>query len=304
MDAAIISSNRLKMLEAEGIYIIREVLATFRRPVLLYSVGKDSSVLLHLLKKACSPGKPVIPLLHIDTLWKFREMIEFRDSEAARHGVEMLVYTNPHGVSAGVGPITHGSRVHTDIMKTQALKQALNRWGFDAAIGGARRDEDRARAKERFISFRGNFHQWDPKSQRPELWRSFHMRISPGESVRAFPLSNWTELDVWNYIRQEGIEVVPLYFASRRPVVEREGELIVVDDDRLDVSPSEEVLIKRVRFRTIGCYPLTGAIESDACDVNSIISEIVSLGTSERVGRLIDRDERGSMERKKKEGYF
>lgn len=294
----------LRRLEAESIHIIREVAAERAHPVLLYSIGKDSAVLLHLAMKAFYPGKPPFPLLHIDTLWKFREMIAFRDALPARLGVELRVHTNPDGVAAGVNPITHGSAVHTDIMKTQALKQALDKWGFDAAFGGARRDEEKSRAKERVYSFRDRSHQWDPKNQRPELWNLYNNKINKGESIRVFPLSNWTELDVWQYIHLENIPIVPLYFADVRPVVERDGTLIMVDDERMRLRPGEEPMMKRVRFRTLGCYPLTGAVESSATTLPEIIEEMLLARNSERQGRVIDHDETGSMEQKKREGYF
>ena len=296
--------NHLDRLEAESLHILREVAAEFRNPVMLYSIGKDSSVLLHLLLKAFAPARPPIPLLHIDTGWKFREMIAFRDRRAAETGVELLRHTNPEGLREGVNPITHGAAVHTDIMKTQALKQALDKHGFDAAIGGARRDEEKSRAKERIFSFRTAQHRWDPKNQRPELWNLYNGRVHPGESVRVFPLSNWTELDIWLYIQREGIEVVPLYFAAERPVVERDGALIMVDDERLPLRPGEVPQRRRVRFRTLGCYPLTGAIESQADTLEAVIAEMVAARTSERQGRVIDHDPAASMEKKKQEGYF
>jgi sulfate adenylyltransferase subunit 2 len=295
--------SHLDRLEAESIHIFREVAAQFARPVMMYSVGKDSSVLLHLLLKAFHPAPPPIPLLHVDTGWKFREMIAFRDRRAAETGCTLLTHTNPDGLAQGVGPISHGASVHTDVMKTQALKQALNLHGFDAAIGGARRDEEKSRAKERIFSFRNAQHRWDPKNQRPELWNLYNGRIHKGESVRVFPLSNWTELDVWLYIRREGIPVVPLYFAAERPVVERDGALIMVDDARLPVEDGE-VRMRRVRFRTLGCYPLTGAIESDAATLDAVIEEMLAARTSERQGRVIDHDPGASMEKKKAEGYF
>ena len=298
------TSSHLDRLEAESIHIFREVAAEFRRPVMMYSIGKDSSVLLHLLLKAFAPARPPIPLLHIDTGWKFREMIAFRDRRAAETGVELLRHTNPEGLREGVNPITHGAAVHTDIMKTQALKQALDKHGFDAAIGGARRDEEKSRAKERIFSFRTAQHRWDPKNQRPELWNLYNGRVHPGESVRVFPLSNWTELDIWLYIQREGIEVVPLYFAAERPVVERDGALIMVDDERLPLRPGEVPQRRRVRFRTLGCYPLTGAIESQADTLEAVIAEMVAARTSERQGRVIDHDPAASMEKKKQEGYF
>ncbi len=296
--------SHLDRLESESIHIIREVAAEFGRPVMLYSVGKDSAVLLHLALKAFAPGKPQFPLLHVDTTWKFREMIRFRDETAARHGLDLIVHVNRDGVARGIGPLSHGSRVHTDVMKTEALRQALDRHGFDAAIGGARRDEESSRAKERVFSFRNDSHRWDPKSQRPELWTIYNTRIAPGESVRVFPLSSWTELDIWHYIRREGIRVVPLYFAARRPIVRRGNLLIMVDDDRLPLAAGEMATERLVRFRTLGCYPLTGAIESGASTVDDVIAELVNGSRSEREGRAIDSDQVGSMERKKQEGYF
>ncbi len=296
--------DHLDRLEAESIYILREVLANFAKPVMLYSIGKDSTVLLHLLKKACAPALPPMPLLHVDTLWKFSEMTEFRDEQALLSRMRLLVHVNPLGVEAGISPITHGSHVHTDVMKTQALRQALDKWKFDAAIGGARRDEDRSRAKERIFSFRNADHSWDPRHQRPELWDTYGTRLGPGESVRVFPLSNWTELDVWEYIKQEGIKVVPLYFSAVRPVVKRGGALIMVDDARLPLAPGEVPALLRVRFRTLGCYPLTGAIESNADSLEKIIAEVSASSFSERQGRLIDSDPAASMEKKKREGYF
>jgi sulfate adenylyltransferase subunit 2 len=295
--------SHLDRLEAEAIEIFREVAAEFRRPVMLYSVGKDSSVLLHLLQKAFAPAPPPIPLLHVDTGWKFREMIAFRDRRAAETGARLLTHTNPEGLAQGINPITHGATVHTDVMKTQALRQALERFEVDAAIGGARRDEERSRAKERIFSFRSAEHRWDPKNQRPELWNLYNARIRKGESVRAFPLSNWTELDVWLYVYREKIPLPSLYFAAERPVVERDGALIVVDDERLPVAAGE-VRTRRVRFRTLGCYPLTGAIESDADSLEAILVEMLATRSSERQGRVIDHDPSASMERKKQEGYF
>jgi sulfate adenylyltransferase subunit 2 len=294
----------LRRLEAESIHIMREVAAEFSNPVMLYSIGKDSSVMLHLAMKAFYPGKPPFPLLHVDTTWKFREMIAFRDATAERLGLKLIVHTNRSGLEAGVNPFSHGSAAYTAIMKTEALKEALSRHRFDAVFGGARRDEEKSRAKERIFSFRSANHAWDPKNQRPELWRLYNGRIRPGESIRVFPLSNWTELDIWHYIEQEGIPVVPLYFAARRPVVEREGQLIMVDDDRLPLLPGEKPQLKFVRFRTLGCYPLTAAVESTAATVSEVISEMFRVRTSERAGRLIDHDEAGSMEKKKREGYF
>ena len=296
--------THLDRLEAESIHIFREVAAEFSNPVMLYSVGKDSSVLLHLLRKAFYPAKPPIPLLHVDTLWKFREMIAFRDSLPERFGIDVRVYTNPEGVAQGISPFTHGSAVHTDVMKTQALRQALDHYRFDAAIGGARRDEEKSRAKERVFSFRSAEHRWDPKNQRPELWNIYNTRVHKGESVRAFPLSNWTELDIWLYIYREQIPVVPLYFAAPRPVVERDGALIMVDDDRLPLAPGEVPQQRSVRFRTLGCYPLTGAVESTADSLEAVIAEMLVARTSERQGRVIDQDPGASMEKKKQEGYF
>ena len=298
------SLSHLDRLEAESIHILREVAAEFRNPVLLYSVGKDSSVLLHLLLKAFAPARPPIPLLHVDTRWKFREMIAFRDRRVAETGTELRVHINPDGIAREIGPISHGATVHTDVMKTQGLKQALDQYGFDAAIGGARRDEEKSRAKERVFSFRNDKHRWDPKRQRPELWNVYNARIDKGESVRAFPLSNWTELDIWLYIYREGIPVVPLYFAAERPVVERDGALIMVDDERLPLHDGEVPQLKKVRFRTLGCYPLTGAIESEADTLEKIIAEMLVATQSERQGRVIDQDPTASMEKKKLEGYF
>jgi sulfate adenylyltransferase subunit 2 len=297
-------ASHLDRLEAESLYILREVAAAFRNPVMLYSVGKDSSVLLHLLLKAFAPARPPIPLLHVDTTWKFREMIEFRDRRAAETGVELRVHTNPDGIAQGIGPVTHGATVHTDVMKTQALKQALDKHRFDAAIGGARRDEEKSRAKERVFSFRNRHHGWDPKNQRPELWNLYNTRIDAGESVRVFPLSNWTELDIWLYIYRENIPVPSLYFAAERPVVERDGALIMVDDERFPLLDGEVPAMRRVRFRTLGCYPLTGAIDSDADTLEKIIAEMLVATTSERQGRVIDHDPSASMEKKKREGYF
>ena len=296
--------SHLDRLEAESIHILREVAAEFRNPVLLYSVGKDSSVLLHLLLKAFAPARPPIPLLHVDTRWKFREMIAFRDRRAAETGVDLRVHINPDGIARDIGPITHGATVHTDVMKTQGLKQALDHYRFDAAIGGARRDEEKSRAKERVFSFRNEKHRWDPKNQRPELWNCYNGRIDKGESIRVFPLSNWTELDVWQYIHLEKIPVVPLYFAKPRPVVERDGTLLMVDDDRMPLNPGEVPEMRWVRFRTLGCYPLTGAVESRAETLLDIIQEMLVSRTSERQGRVIDHDQSASMERKKQEGYF
>ena len=296
--------SHLDRLEAESIHILREVASGFTNPVMMYSVGKDSSVLLHLLVKAFYPARPPIPLLHVDTGWKFGEMIAFRDRRAAETGTELHVHTNADGVAQGIGPVSHGATVHTDIMKTQALKQALDKWGFDAAIGGARRDEEKSRAKERIFSFRSAQHRWDPKNQRPELWNLFNTRIHKGESVRVFPISNWTELDVWLYIFRENIPVPSLYFARERPVVERDGALIMVDDERLPLRDGEVPMMKKVRFRTLGCYPLTGAIESEAETLEAIIAEMLVATTSERQGRAIDHDPTASMEKKKREGYF
>ena len=298
------NQSHLDRLEADSIHILREVAAEFRNPVMLYSIGKDSSVLLHLLLKAFAPGRPPIPLLHVDTTWKFREMIAFRDRRAAETGCALHVHINPDGVAQGIGPISHGATVHTDVMKTQALKQALDQGGYDAAIGGARRDEERSRAKERVFSFRSAQHRWDPKNQRPELWNLYNARIHKGESVRVFPLSNWTELDIWLYIYRENIEVPSLYFASERLVVERDGALIMVDDERLPLRDGEQPMRKKVRFRTLGCYPLTGAIESDADSIEAVIAEMLQARTSERQGRVIDHDPGASMEKKKQEGYF
>ncbi|UFI05879.1 sulfate adenylyltransferase subunit CysD [Roseibium aggregatum] len=296
--------SNLKRLEAESIHIIREVAAEFSNPVMLYSIGKDSGVMLHLAMKAFYPSKPPFPLLHVDTNWKFRDMITFRDETAARLGMDLIVHTNPEGLEKNIGPFSHGSSVHTHIMKTEALKQALNKYGFDAAFGGARRDEEKSRAKERVFSFRNSNHGWDPKNQRPELWNLYNARVAKGESIRAFPLSNWTELDIWQYILTEDIPMVPLYFAAKRPVVNRDGMLIMVDDDRMKLQPGEEIEEKMVRFRTLGCYPLTGAIESDADTLPAIVREMLIARTSERQGRLIDKDESASMEKKKREGYF
>ena len=296
--------GHLDALEAESIHIFREVAASFRRPVMLYSIGKDSSVLLHLLRKAFYPARPPIPLLHVDTTWKFREMIAFRDQVAVAGDVQLLVYINEEGVRQGISPLVHGATVHTDVMKTAALKQALDKYGFDAAVGGARRDEEKSRAKERVFSFRNAQHRWDPKRQRPELWNLYNTAIHKGESVRAFPLSNWTEMDVWHYIRRENIPVVPLYFAKIRPVVARDGALIMVDDERFTLREGEKIEQRMVRFRTLGCYPLTGAVESTASTLDEIIDEMVESRTSERQGRVIDHDPSASMERKKQEGYF
>jgi sulfate adenylyltransferase subunit 2 len=297
-------SPRLLQLEAESIFHLREAAAEFKNPVMLYSIGKDSSVLLHLAHKAFYPAKPPFPLLHVDTTWKFREMISFRDRTAARLGMKLIVHVNRQGVANGINPFDSGSALHTQVMKTEALKDALDRHGFDAAIGGARRDEERSRAKERVFSLRTAGHGWDPKNQRPELWRLFNCRLGAGESMRVFPLSNWSELDVWSYIRAEKISVVPLYFASPRPVVVRNEQLIMVDDDRMRLRHDEVPQLRRIRFRTLGCYPLTGAIESSAVTVDEIIEELAGARSSERASRLIDHDDRASMERKKREGYF
>ena len=296
--------TNLDRLEAESVHILREVAAEFRKPVMLYSVGKDSSVLLHLMAKAFHPAPPPIPLLHVDTRWKFREMIAFRDQRARETGARLIVHVNPDGIAQGIGPVTHGATVHTDVMKTQGLKQALDQWGFDAAIGGARRDEEKSRAKERVFSFRSAQHRWDPKNQRPELWNLYNTRVHRGESVRVFPLSNWTELDIWLYIYRERIPVPALYFAAERPVVERDGALIMVDDERLPLRDGEAPAMRRVRFRTLGCYPHTGAIDSDADTLEKVIAEMLAATTSERQGRVIDQDPSASMERKKQEGYF
>lgn len=297
-------SGHLDQLEAESIHILREVAASFRRPVMLYSIGKDSSVLLHLLRKAFYPARSPMPLLHVDTTWKFREMIAFRDHLATAGDVQLLVHINEEGIRQGISPWVHGAAVHTDVMKTAALKQALDKYQFDAAIGGARRDEEKSRAKERIFSFRNAQHRWDPKRQRPELWNLYNTHIHKGESVRVFPLSNWTEMDVWHYIRREGIPVVPLYFAKERPVVWRDGAWIMVDDERFVLRDGEKIEHRMVRFRTLGCYPLTGAVESTAGTLDEIISEMTDSRTSERQGRLIDHDSSASMERKKQEGYF
>ena len=296
--------THLQRLEAESIHIMREVAAQFHKPVMLYSVGKDSSVLLHLAMKAFYPSKPPFPLLHVDTTWKFREMIEFRDRTAQELGIDLMVHINQDGVRQGIGPFTHGSAIHTDVMKTQSLKQALDAHGFDAAFGGARRDEEKSRAKERIFSFRTSSHRWEPKNQRPELWSLYNGRINKGESIRVFPLSNWTELDIWQYIHQENIPVVPLYFAKQRPVVERDGTLIMVDDDRMPLKPGETPEMAWVRFRTLGCYPLTGAVRSTAATLPEIIREMLLSTSSERQGRVIDQDAAASMEAKKQEGYF
>ena len=296
--------THLQRLEAESIDIMREAVSESERPVMLYSIGKDSSVMLHLALKAFYPSKPPFPLLHVDTTWKFREMIEFRDTITRKHGLDLLVHINAEALAMGINPFTHGSAVHTDAWKTEGLKQALDKHGFDAAFGGARRDEEKSRAKERIFSFRSAQHRWDPKIQRPELWRLYNARKNKGESMRVFPLSNWTELDVWQYIYRETIPIVPLYFAQERPVVVRDGALIMVDDDRMPLAPRETPMMKRVRFRTLGCYPLTGAIESEADTLPAIIQEMLLAKTSERQGRVIDHDSTGSMEKKKQEGYF
>ena len=302
------SSHRrthLKQLEAESIHIIREVAAEFSNPVMLYSIGKDSSVMLHLARKAFAPAKPPFPLLHVDTTWKFRDMITFRNQMAKQAGMELIVHTNQEGLAANINPFDHGSAKYTDIMKTDALKQALDQYGFDAAFGGARRDEEKSRAKERVYSFRDRFHRWDPKNQRPELWNLYNGRVNRGESIRVFPLSNWTELDIWQYIMREDIPIVPLYFAAPRPTVERDGLLLMVDDDRFPLREGEEVVERSIRFRTLGCYPLTGAVESEATSLSQVIQEMLLTTTSERQGRAIDKDGGdASMEKKKQEGYF
>jgi len=296
--------THLKQLEAESIHIIREVAAEFDRPVMLYSVGKDSAVMLHLAQKAFAPGKLPFPLMHVDTTWKFKEMIEFRNKTVKKYGFDLIVHINQDGVEQGIGPFTHGSAKHTDIMKTQGLKQALDKYQFDAAFGGARRDEEKSRAKERVYSFRDEHHRWDPKNQRPELWNIYNGKVNKGESIRVFPLSNWTELDIWQYIHLENIDIVPLYFSKKRPVVERDGVLIMVDDERMPIEKDEKVEMKSVRFRTLGCYPLTGAVESTATTLPEIIQEMLLTTSSERQGRVIDHDQAGSMEQKKREGYF
>ncbi|WP_046994873.1 sulfate adenylyltransferase subunit CysD [Aliarcobacter butzleri] len=296
--------THLKQLEAESIHIIREVVAEFSNPVMMYSVGKDSAVMLHLALKAFAPAKLPFPLLHVDTLWKFKEMIAFRDQRAKEEGFELLVHTNPEGVAMNINPFTHGSAVHTDIMKTQGLKQALNKYKFDAVFGGARRDEEKSRAKERIYSFRDKNHRWDPKNQRPELWNIYNGRVHKDESIRVFPISNWTELDIWQYIYLEQIPIVPLYFAAKRPVVEKDGVKIMVDDDRMPIGPDDVIKEEMVRFRTLGCYPLTGAVDSTATTLPEIIQEMLLTKTSERQGRVIDNDSAGSMEKKKIEGYF
>jgi sulfate adenylyltransferase subunit 2 len=297
--------THLKQLEAESIHIIREVVAEFENPVMLYSIGKDSSVMVHLALKAFAPAKPPFPLMHIDTTWKFREMYAMRDGWAAKElGLKLIVHVNQEGLKQGVNPITHGSKVHTDIMKTESLKQALTKYQFDAAFGGARRDEEKSRAKERVFSFRDQFHRWDPKNQRPELWNLYNSRVHKGESIRVFPLSNWTELDVWQYIHLEKIPIVPLYFAKERPIVYRDGMMIMLDDDRLPLREGEQPEMRKVRFRTLGCYPLSAAVDSEATTLPEIIQEMLLTTTSERQGRVIDHDQAGSMEKKKREGYF
>ncbi|MEY4179941.1 MAG: hypothetical protein RLY70_3515 [Planctomycetota bacterium] len=297
--------THLKQLEAESIHIIREVVAEFENPVMLYSIGKDSSVMVHLALKAFAPAKPPFPLMHIDTTWKFREMYAMRDGWAAQElGLKLIVHVNQDGLKQGINPITHGSKVHTDIMKTESLKQALTKYQFDAAFGGARRDEEKSRAKERVFSFRDQFHRWDPKNQRPELWNLYNSRVHKGESIRVFPLSNWTELDVWQYIHLEKIPIVPLYFAKERPVVWRDGMMIMLDDDRMPLRPGEQPEMRKVRFRTLGCYPLSAAVDSEATTLPEIIQEMLLTTTSERQGRVIDHDQSGSMEKKKREGYF
>ncbi|WP_211910570.1 sulfate adenylyltransferase subunit CysD [Vibrio sp. B1FLJ16] len=296
--------THLKQLEAESIHIMREVAAEFDNPVMLYSVGKDSSVMLHLAKKAFAPGIPPFPLMHVDTTWKFKEMIQFRDYMAKKLGMDLIVHQNPEGVAMGISPFVHGSSTHTDIMKTQGLKQALDKHGFDAAFGGARRDEEKSRAKERVYSFRDEHHRWEPKNQRPELWNIYNGKVNKGESIRVFPLSNWTELDIWQYIYLESIEIPSLYLSAKRPVVERDGMLIMVDDERMELKEGEVIEEKMVRFRTLGCYPLTGAVESEATTLPEIIQEMLLTTTSERQGRAIDHDSSGSMEKKKREGYF
>jgi sulfate adenylyltransferase subunit 2 len=296
--------SHLERLEAESIHIMREVAAEFHNPVMLYSIGKDSSVMLHLAMKAFYPAKPPFPLLHVDTTWKFREMIAFRDETMTRLGLKLIVHINEDGVRRGINPFDSGSNVHTQVMKTEGLKQALDKYGFDAAFGGARRDEEKSRAKERIFSFRSENHGWDPKNQRPELWKLYNARVRKGESIRVFPLSNWTELDIWQYIMAENIPIVPLYFAKKRPVVERDGALIMVDDARMKLRPGEAAEMRLVRFRTLGCYPLTGAIDSPAATLEEIVGEMLTATTSERQGRVIDHDEGASMEKKKREGYF
>ena len=298
------SLTHLQRLEAESIHILREVVAEAENPVMLYSIGKDSAVMLHLAMKAFYPAKPPFPLLHVDTRWKFREMYTFRDQMAQKLGMDLIVHINPEGIEKDINPFTHGSAIHTDVMKTEGLKQALDKYGFDAAFGGARRDEEKSRAKERVFSFRSAQHRWDPKNQRPELWRLYNARKHKGESIRVFPLSNWTELDIWQYIYLQNVPIVPLYYAALRPVVERDGTLIMVDDERMPLKPGEEPQMRQVRFRTLGCYPLTGAVESEADTLPAIIQEMLLTKTSERQGRVIDHDSAGSMEKKKQEGYF
>ena len=299
-----VTLTHLQRLEAESIYILREVVAECDKPVMLYSIGKDSAVMLHLARKAFHPAKPPFPLLHVDTTWKFRAMYEFRDRMARELGMDLIVHVNPDGLAQGINPFTHGSQVHTDVMKTQGLKQALDKYGFDVAFGGARRDEEKSRAKERIFSFRSAQHRWDPKNQRPELWSLYNTRKHKGESIRVFPISNWTELDVWQYIHLESIPIVPLYFSARRPVVKRDGALIMVDDERMPLHPGERPEMRSVRFRTLGCYPLTGAVESEATTLPEIIQEMLLTKSSERQGRVIDHDAAASMEKKKQEGYF
>ncbi|MGL4395096.1 MAG: sulfate adenylyltransferase subunit CysD [Hyphomicrobium sp.] len=296
--------SHLDLLEAESIHIFREAAAQFRKPVLLYSIGKDSTVLLHLARKAFWPQKPPFPLLHVDTTWKFRDMIAFRDKTVADFGLDLIVHTNEDGIKRGINPIDHAPSVHTDVLKTQALKQALDKYGFDGAFGGARRDEEASRAKERVFSFRAAGHRWDPRKQRPEMWRLLNGRLGMGESVRVFPLSNWTEKDVWRYIMREKLDVVPLYFAAERPTIVRNGQLLMIDDERLKPKDGEEIKMRRIRFRTLGCYPLTAAVESDADTLESVVAETLNAQTSERTGRLIDHDQVGAMEKKKQEGYF
>ncbi len=296
--------SNLKHLEAESIHIIREVAAEFENPVMLYSIGKDSSVMVRLAEKAFAPGKVPFPLMHIDSKWKFKEMVEFRDKYAKEKGWDLIVHYNEEGFENGVGPFTHGSKVHTDIMKTQALLAGLDKYGFDAAFGGARRDEEKSRAKERIYSFRDRFHQWDPKNQRPELWNIYNAKVHKGESIRVFPLSNWTELDIWQYIRLENIPIVPLYYAKERPIIEYNGAMVLVDDERMPKELSEKAKMKMVRFRTLGCYPLTGAVESEADTIEKIVEEMMTATKSERTTRVIDFDQEGSMEQKKREGYF
>ena len=298
------SPSHLDLLEAESIHIFREAAAQFRKPVLMYSIGKDSTVLLHLARKAFWPQKPPFPLLHIDTTWKFKEMIAFRDKTVKDFGLDLIVHTNEDGIKRGINPIDHAPSIHTDVLKTQALKQALDKYGFDAAFGGARRDEEASRAKERVFSFRATGHRWDPRKQRPEMWRLLNGRLGTGESVRVFPLSNWTEKDVWRYIIREKLDVVPLYFAAERPTIVRNGQILMVDDNRLKPKAGEEIKMRKIRFRTLGCYPLTAAIDSDASDIESVVLETLNAQTSERQGRLIDHDQAGAMEKKKQEGYF